>query len=251
MARFESVLLLDSDNFPIRDPTYLFDTAEFQETGAIFWPDFWYPQRTMFHVDRDSMLWELTGIKYVDMFEQESGQLLVNRTMHERALHIMMYYSKPSNLIWRWNLVWGDKDLYRLAWMRAGEAFHMIRTPAGSAGQVSGPYFCGQTMVQHDPQGRPVFFHRNTYKLGPGSTHRVWDAYLRFVGDDPLQQYSVDVWSGPSHRLRFLSNVCFGQREPATAKHWALQPIAEMAEVADLEWKMISFVEELGGEGNQ
>ncbi|TYZ66327.1 hypothetical protein PybrP1_012481 [[Pythium] brassicae (nom. inval.)] len=42
-SRFESVLFLDSDNLPVRDPTYLFDSPEFARTGALFWPDFWRP----------------------------------------------------------------------------------------------------------------------------------------------------------------------------------------------------------------
>jgi Mannosyltransferase putative len=37
-CRFAEVLLLDADNVPIVDPTFLFDTPKFQRTGAIFWP---------------------------------------------------------------------------------------------------------------------------------------------------------------------------------------------------------------------
>ena len=36
---FEEVLYLDADNVPVQDPELLFDTAGYEETGAVFWPD--------------------------------------------------------------------------------------------------------------------------------------------------------------------------------------------------------------------
>ncbi len=40
-SHFEEVLWLDADTVPTRDPTYLFDTPEFKQTGMMAWPDFW------------------------------------------------------------------------------------------------------------------------------------------------------------------------------------------------------------------
>ncbi len=37
---FAQVLFLDADNGIVRDPTYLFDTPQFQVHGPIFWPDY-------------------------------------------------------------------------------------------------------------------------------------------------------------------------------------------------------------------
>lgn len=42
--RFDDVLMLDSDNIPVRDPAFLFDSVEFKELGAVFWPDYWKDQ---------------------------------------------------------------------------------------------------------------------------------------------------------------------------------------------------------------
>ena len=33
---FEDILFLDADNVAVRDPTYLFDTQEYLDTGAMF-----------------------------------------------------------------------------------------------------------------------------------------------------------------------------------------------------------------------
>ncbi len=36
-SQFDQVLFLDADNLPLRDPSFLFDTPEFKDTGALFW----------------------------------------------------------------------------------------------------------------------------------------------------------------------------------------------------------------------
>lgn len=88
-SAFDRVLFLDSDNVPVRDPSFLFQTPEFVETGAVFWPDFWHPQYTLFYLGEDSLLWELLEMPFVDMFEQESGQLLIDRRRHAAPLELL------------------------------------------------------------------------------------------------------------------------------------------------------------------
>ncbi|CAI5725474.1 unnamed protein product [Peronospora destructor] len=175
-SAFDNVLLLDADNFAVRDPSYLFDTHEFLETGAIFWPDFWQPSNTMFNIQKNSYVWEFFGLDYVDMFEQESGQVLINRRMHYKALNILMYYgfSLPRTHQ-KMRLVWGDKDLFRFAWLKSKSSFYMIPGPPGSAGTKHADYelFCGVTMVQYDPSGRVMFLHRNTEKIRDGNNRTV------------------------------------------------------------------------------
>lgn len=40
-SSFSEVLYLDSDNFPLRDPEYLFDAPPYREGGSVlFWPDY-------------------------------------------------------------------------------------------------------------------------------------------------------------------------------------------------------------------
>lgn len=36
--------MLDSDNIPARDPTFLFNSPEFRELGVVLWPDFFKDQ---------------------------------------------------------------------------------------------------------------------------------------------------------------------------------------------------------------
>ncbi|GMF48135.1 unnamed protein product [Phytophthora fragariaefolia] len=168
-SKFENVLFLDADNVPVRDPTFLFESHEFRENGAIFWPDFWHPEKTIFNIQHESLLWELVDLPFVDMFEQESGQILINRKRAAVALEVLMFYAyhRPSHFE-RLVLAHGDKDLFRLAWMKTHTPYYMMPFPAAAAGTVRGTYkkqFCGMTMVQFDVDGNVLFLHRNAKKL--------------------------------------------------------------------------------------
>ncbi|ETO84013.1 hypothetical protein F444_02048 [Phytophthora nicotianae P1976] len=165
-SHFDRVLFLDADNVPVRDPTFLFELQEFQETGAVFWPDFWHPTNSIFNIHSQSLIWELLDIPFANMFEQESGQLLVDRRRHGSRLELVRHYAfQRSDIFDRMKLVHGDKDLFRLAWLKQLTPFHMIRHPPAVAGKVVNGSFCGMTMVQHDTEGNVLFLHRNSNKL--------------------------------------------------------------------------------------
>ena len=219
-SRFDAILLLDTDNFVLRDPSYLFDSPEFIEHGAMFWPDFWQPNNTIFNVWNTSLVWELTGNSFVNMFEQESGQVLINRTRHAAALDVLMFYAIPNNIMWRYSPVYGDKDLFRLAWMRTNHSFHMIQHPPGWAGQVKLTRFCGMTMVQHDPQGEPLFMHRNGYKLdrNAGSQIRIWDMMVNYLAGHERDYFSY-TWI-PRKRYNFLVTLCYGPQHERMSYRW-------------------------------
>lgn len=136
-SKFEQVLFLDADNVPVRDPSYLFSTPEFVKTGAVFWPDFWHPGQTIFFINPSSLVWQLLDMPFVDMFEQESGQLLIDRKRHAAPLALVTFYAfHQPNYFRRLHLAWGDKDLYRFAWLKLGASFHMIKTPPAVAGEL-------------------------------------------------------------------------------------------------------------------
>ncbi|ETV95309.1 hypothetical protein H310_11207 [Aphanomyces invadans] len=152
-SAFDNVLLVDCDNFAVRNPEFLFDEPAFLATGALFWP----PDNSCFGIDGYSMLWNLTGLDFVDMFEQESGQVAVNKRASDKALHVLMFYAFRT-----------PSDLYRLAWLKAGAPFHMIERPPGSLrrrNHQTGGAFGGKSKVQYAPDGTVLFLHRNSDKL--------------------------------------------------------------------------------------
>ncbi|KAE8886354.1 hypothetical protein PF005_g9927 [Phytophthora fragariae] len=165
-STLDRVLFLDADNFPVRDPTSLFNSAEFERTGAVFWPDYWHPKHSIFNIHEKSMLWELLDMPYADMFEQESGQLLIDRRRHAAPMKLAFFYMfHRPNFFQKLQVAHGDKDLFRFAWLKLEAPFHMILTPPAVAGKVVDDLFCGMTMAQHDLEGDVLFLHRNQFKL--------------------------------------------------------------------------------------
>ncbi|KAE9017406.1 hypothetical protein PR003_g16266 [Phytophthora rubi] len=244
-SAFDNLLLLDADNFAARDPTHLFTTEVYNDTGAVFWPDYWMPNRTIFKTKKNSDLWDLMGVPFVDMFEQESGQVLVNRVKHTKALHTLLHYGLTEpHLPAEFDMLWGDKDLFRFAWMRTNSSFHMIKRPAGSAG-LKAPHlniFCGNTMVQHDPDGEIAFLHRNIVKFLPdgNNTQKLWQYVQQYNMNQDLRYYEVrgDV----DHRWFPSIRKCYGRRINYL-RAYSLKPISDFP-FAGLEDEIIGHVHE-------
>lgn len=261
-SAFDNVLFLDADNFAARDPTYLFDTPEFASTGALFWPDYWRPNHTIFNVNEQSFVWELLGIDYVDMPEQESGQILVDRTRHMRALRALLHYALTSpNLVQDLKLLWGDKDLFRMAWMRTKSSFYMIQRPPGSAGVTatevqehsgkvseadteptppadSRVVFCGVTMVQHDPEGEIVFLHRNGQKLAHNSIHQIWTHIEQFREGISIEHFNMGLVV--NHDQFPTVTSCWG-RHHDLEPWYSLRPIDNFP-FAGIEQQLMGFI---------
>lgn len=143
---FREVILIDSDNVPVQNPDFLFDSPEFHDTGAIFWPDY---ER----MRPDRVAWAYFGVPYRDEPEFESGQIVVDKVRCWRPLNLTMWFNEHSDFFY--NHVHGDKDTFRFAWHRLGQRFAMPPFPIHS---LEG------TMCQQDFSGRRLFQHRNMDK---------------------------------------------------------------------------------------
>lgn len=242
-SAFDQVLLLDSDNFAVRDPTFLFATHEFEATGAIFWPDFWRAKKTIFNIQPRSFVWDVFDLDFVDAFEQESGQVLVDRRRHLPALNAMMYYAVHPDLIENLRLVWGDKDLFRFAWMKTNSSFHMIAMPPGAAGRKlpDKNVFCGVTMVQHDPNHEILFLHRNQEKLSSENHRVVWEHVQDFkMSEVDLDEYDVRGANGGRYYPDYKR--CYG-KDIYYEKAFTVTPVA-LLPFAGLEVKLLGFAAE-------
>ncbi|CAB9518835.1 Alpha-1,2-mannosyltransferase MNN5 [Seminavis robusta] len=218
-SHFDQVLWLDSDNFPFHDPSFLFETVEFQQNGAIFWKDFWRPQMNDFFLTKSSLAWELFDIPpdspIREEMEMEAGQLVIDRRRSRKALNALLFLTITfKEIIGPMDLLLGDKDLFRFAFHTTNTPFHYMEKPPGFAGISTWSFFsshtvCGQTMMQPDPVGNPLFFHRNLAKLKDRkSLERVWEKGMRFIGNSDAQ-YHVDGW--PS----FSRSACYAPTDPA------------------------------------
>jgi hypothetical protein len=144
---FTEVLFLDADNVPTRDPAYLFNDSAYQRAGAMFWPDLPPPRERGQWVPEAA--WQLVGLEPVPTARPfESGQLLVNRRRHIAACEVAVFLNEWSDHTYK--VVYGDKDLWLLAWHLLGARYHMPpRNPA-----YRHPAIC-----QHDSEGELIFQH--------------------------------------------------------------------------------------------
>jgi FkbM family methyltransferase len=170
-SAFAEVLLLDADNVPVKNPEYLFNTAEYSQFGAIFWPDYG-------RLKRNNDIWQITQIPYRDEPEFESGQIIVDKRRCWRALQVTMHLNEHSDFYYRY--IHGDKDTFHIGWRKIEQAYAM---PAHSIFTLSG------TMCQHDFNGNRIFQHRNLNKWSvSGNNARVAGFWfeaecLQFVSD--------------------------------------------------------------------
>ncbi|KUF83680.1 hypothetical protein AM587_10000569 [Phytophthora nicotianae] len=177
------------------------------------------------------------------MFEQESGQVLIDRSIHQKALNVLMYYAFNPSIYERLRLVWGDKDLFRFAWLKTASSFYMIETPPGSAGLKlpDQNIFCGVTMVQHDPEREIVFLHRNQEKLSSENREKVWAHIQDFrMGEVDLEEYDVRGANGGRYFPQFKR--CYG-KDIYYENAFTVKTIDELP-FAGLEQRLLNFVQE-------
>ena len=79
LTSFAEVLVLDADNLPLADPSFLFESPEYVSSGSLFWPDFWsnnwHNPGPVYDLLNLTEPWE----KEPDLLTTESGQFLLNR----------------------------------------------------------------------------------------------------------------------------------------------------------------------------
>lgn len=158
---FREVILLDADNHPVLDPSFLFDAAPYQETGAVFWPD-------LTRLGPERAIWKICDVEYRDEPEFESGQMVVNKERCWRELCLTMHLNEHSDFYYQH--IHGDKDTFHMAW-------RMCDTPYAMPSHAPGRFRGG--LRQHDFDGTLLFQHRaggTKWKAGgntgiPGYVH--------------------------------------------------------------------------------
>jgi hypothetical protein len=180
---YREVLLVDADNIPVLDPSFLFQTPEFQEHGAIFWPD------DVFPFGPNSPVWEIFEVPPRNEPQFESGQLVIDKRRTWRALNLAMHYNEHSDFYYRH--VHGDKETFHLAFLRTNTPYAMPSRPVHVSRRGARAVF-----FQHDFSGRRVFQHRigDKWRLD-GKNRHIADFWF----EDLCRHFIAELaarWSG-------------------------------------------------------
>src|SRR5262249_35090555 len=124
----------------------LFRTRQYQETGAIFWPDYGREPRAQ-------PVWRSCRLRRPWESEFESGQIVVDKKRCWKALRLCMWFNENSDFYYRF--LHGDKETFHLAFRKLKKSYALVKKPIHS---LRG------TMCQHDFEGKRLFQHRNTDK---------------------------------------------------------------------------------------
>ena len=159
-CRFAEVLLLDADNIPLIDPVMLFDEPRYASYGALVWPD-------IRPVNPFNPIWSIVGIKPPDGFEQETGQVVLDKRRHWAAIQLAEHISQHAHFYYHYVL--GDKEAMHIALRMLKARFASPTAPAMRAeGHLPGEPADKRIPVglwQHDFSGRRIFLHRTDVPL--------------------------------------------------------------------------------------
>jgi hypothetical protein len=152
-SKFREVLFLDADNVPVVNPEFLFDTKQYRQTGAIFWPD--YPSTS----EEPEVVWKSCGLERPGTTEFESGQIVVDKARCWGPMRLALWFNEHSDFYYQH--IHGDKETFHLAFHKLKCDYGFVPTPV---------HHLPGTMCQHDFEGRRIFQHRNMDK---------WNLFLR------------------------------------------------------------------------
>jgi alpha 1,2-mannosyltransferase len=166
-SEFEQVLFLDVDSYPCRNPEFLFDDPQMKEHGAMFFPD--APWMKLL-----PEVWQAMGMEFIDERAIESGQFLIDKKKCWQPLALTYWMNQRSDYYFQIGPrksgqvgphfgrgVHGDKDLFHLAWRYLKRNYVM---PNQDYTWIS------PALVQHAPDGDPVFIHRARRKFSLADT---------------------------------------------------------------------------------
>lgn len=170
-SNFDEILFIDSDNFPLIDPSYLFDCDEYKNNKNIFWADI--------DLEDENMKKKLLPGGY-EIFDQmniprpeklnESGQFLINRNIFWKEIALSFYLNYNKDFFYKY--FFGDKDLYYVAFKLNNSNYYQNKYLPYSFGIDKFQKING--LVQRCPiNGDPLFLHRTLSKININNYNSV------------------------------------------------------------------------------
>lgn len=177
-------LWIDSDNFPITNPEFLFDDPEYISKHCLFWRDVFSTDRANRYHDQ-APIWPVFNVQPNDGEPFEAGQLLINKPLCWAQFRLVKHYADNCDVYYHFG---GDTETFRMAWqhhsLRNGGYHQYLNYHASPSvpygfmpygpfhkGVINqyGKWGGGSVMVQRDRSGKELFNHRNLNKMSLGA----------------------------------------------------------------------------------
>ncbi|KAI3661653.1 hypothetical protein MP638_002905 [Amoeboaphelidium occidentale] len=194
LSSFQEVLYLDSDNLPARDPSYLFETTLYQDSGAVFWFDIW-------KTPPDNPIYKVTNLRFENEYEQESGQILLNKEKAWKGLLMAWYFQGRHDFYFSFML--GDKDTFRFGFKLSKTPYKNIGHIPGLIGYYEGDKFCGHSMAQPDHEGKFLFVHATLFKILFDSVEQDKWRHLHYLNQVEAQERLFSVGNSIRYRISY------------------------------------------------
>lgn len=168
-SSFNEVLYLDADNVAINLLDSIFSEASYVKHGSLFWQDYWYSSA-------DPSCKDIFGTSSIVKETHESGQMLINKFKIWPALVLAIYMTYNSEIFYPLTcgfLGYGDKEILPFALRKLKISYGLVKFGPdhvgvfGQNGESITDDVFGNTMLQFDNSGQPLFLHAN---LGKWST---------------------------------------------------------------------------------
>lgn len=181
-SRFRRVLLLDADNMPAVDPTWVFTDDMLDEFGAILWPG-------VHRVRSDNPIWSAVGIFGRDVRGLDSGQVVVDKAQCWGALQVAGFMNRRSDFTYRH--LYGDRDTFLIGFLKTRTFFASVPfLPDVDRYCLYQKGFDGEIAFQHRHNAK--WRYRGDNPMIPGFQHEA--AAFRFLND------LRSAWSGSVRR---------------------------------------------------
>ena len=156
-SSFQEVLFLDSDNIVLSDPSSLFTSDMYLDTGSIFWMDFWLGSSAP---DLQVVLGASTKVHHT----HESGQMLLDKKKVWEALRLAFFMNVHDEVFYPLTVNYlglGDKEIIPMAFLHLKLPYGLVPHGPDHVGVQVHPRSetLGNTMMQHDLDGHPMFLH--------------------------------------------------------------------------------------------